>query len=175
MELKEEYRQEAGAIADLFVTHRERLCDSAMKILGCRHRAEDVVQDTFLKVTEAASAFTIRQPVAYLHQVVRNLAIDRYRRSALETICFRAEEEGLQVSDLSHTPEAVVAGRQHLSLVCGALGRLPERTRKAFELHRLGGLTQREVARELGVSPTLVNFMIRDALLACRDAMRGYN
>ena len=43
--------------------------------------------------------------------------------------------------------------------------------RRAFELYRLGGLTQREVADELGISTTLVNFMIRDALTCCRDAL----
>jgi RNA polymerase sigma-70 factor (ECF subfamily) len=56
-------------------------------------------------------------------------------------------------------------------MVSDALATLPERTRRAFELYRLGGLTQREVADELGISTALVNFMIRDALTCCRDAL----
>jgi DNA-directed RNA polymerase specialized sigma24 family protein len=55
-----------------------------------------------------------------------------------------------------------------LNLVSSALSELPERTRYAFERHRVYGLAQKEVAKELGVSNTLVNFMIRDALAHCR-------
>ena len=61
--------------------------------------------------------------------------------------------------------------RQDLRLVADALSTLPERTRRAFELHRLDGLTQRAIADELGVSITLVNFMIRDALTRCAEAL----
>ena len=41
----------------------------------------------------------------------------------------------------------------------------------AFELHRLDGLTQRAITEQLGVSITLVNFMIRDALTRCAQAL----
>lgn len=44
----------------------------------------------------------------------------------------------------------------------------PKRTRYAFEMYRLHGVPQKDIAKELGVSPTLVNFMIRDALVHCR-------
>ncbi|HCL3696784.1 TPA: pyoverdine signaling pathway sigma factor PvdS, partial [Pseudomonas aeruginosa] len=36
------------------------------------------------------------------------------------------------------------------------------------EMYRLHGVPQKDIAKELGVSPTLVNFMIRDALVHCR-------
>ena len=49
-----------------------------------------------------------------------------------------------------------------------ALNDLPSRTRYAFEMYRLHGVQQKDIAKELGVSPTLVNFMIRDALVHCR-------
>lgn len=35
-------------------------------------------------------------------------------------------------------------------------------------MYRLHGVPQKDIAKELGVSPTLVNFMIRDALVHCR-------
>ncbi|MFC6978486.1 sigma factor-like helix-turn-helix DNA-binding protein [Microbulbifer taiwanensis] len=60
-----------------------------------------------------------------------------------------------------------------MNLVARALGELPERTRRVFELYRMGGHTQREIAKMLGVSPTLVNFMIRDALNHCRSALES--
>jgi RNA polymerase sigma factor (sigma-70 family) len=70
------------------------------------------------------------------------------------------------------TPEALAIDRQQLSIVEQALAQLPERARRVFELYRLEGRTQRDIATMFGISPTLVNFMIRDALDQCRDALR---
>jgi RNA polymerase sigma factor (sigma-70 family) len=157
----------------VFVTHRAQLLHAALKILGHQESAEDVVQDAYLKVVEVAGALAVKQPLAYLFQVVRNLAIDRRRRATLEMSFFEDEEAGGQVSAPVGTPELTAISRQDLALVSEVLARLPERTRRVFELHRLDGLTQREIAARLDISPTLVNFMIRDAMDRCRAAMLG--
>ncbi len=130
-----------------------------------------MVQDAYLKVAETAAVFHIKQPLAYLFQLVRNLAIDRYRQGGLESRFFTVEDEGMHVPANNGTPEAIADNKQQLRLVADALARQPERTRRAFELCRLGGYTQREVADQLGISATLVNFMIRDAMSSCRAAI----
>ncbi|MFC6632702.1 RNA polymerase factor sigma-70 [Microbulbifer taiwanensis] len=160
-------------LADTFVAHRSQLCQAAARILGSRDRAEDVVQDAYLKVMEAKTVFSVKEPAAYVFRMVRNLAIDHYRRSTLESNVFAVEEAGQGVPSPAGTPEAISIGRQELNLVARALGELPERTRRVFELYRMGGHTQREIAKMLGVSPTLVNFMIRDALNHCRSALES--
>ncbi|QGZ38135.1 RNA polymerase sigma-70 factor (ECF subfamily) [Pseudoduganella flava] len=156
----------------LFVEHRAQLQRAAYKVLGNIEWAQDVVQDTYLKLSEAAHVFEAAQPLAYLFQMVRNLAIDAHRRAALEARVFVGEEDGEQVPAAGGTPESVTVTRQDLRIVADALGTLPDRTRQAFELHRFNGLTQREIADRLGVSITLVNFMIRDALTHCAGALR---
>lgn len=156
----------------VFVEHRPQLQRAAFKILGNAERAQDVVQDTYLKMIEAAAVFNAKQPLAYLFQMVRNLAIDAHRRSALEARFFVGEEDGMDVPASSGTPESLSVNRQDLRIVADALAQLPDRTRLAFELHRLGGLTQREIADEFGVSITLINFMIRDAMSHCAEALR---
>lgn len=156
----------------VFVAHRPQLQRAAFKVLGNTERAQDVVQDTYLKLSEAGHIFEVRQPLAYLFQIVRNLAIDAHRRAALEARVFAEEEDGMHVPATSGTPESLSVSRQDLRIVADALSALPERTRSAFELHRLGGLTQREIADQLGVSITLVNFMIRDAMTHCANALR---
>ena len=156
-----------------FILSRSQLRDAAARILGCRQRAEDVVQDAYLKLVDSMDELEIKNPLAYLFQLVRNLAIDRHRRSVFELQVFSPEEEGLNVGSLAATPEAQAIHSQHLGMVSRALGSLPERTRSAFEMHRLGGKTQREIATQMGVSTTLVNFMIKDAMQCCRDALRA--
>ncbi|MFM9271595.1 RNA polymerase factor sigma-70 [Halomonas elongata] len=163
----------SAELEDIMVSQRVRLRHAAMKILGSPDLADDVVQDAYLKITEARSVFAIQRPMAYVHQVVRNLAIDRHRRRALEATFFTAEEEGAGVAAPVGSPEATEIDRQELGIVVQALDELPVRTRRAFELYRMGGYTQREVAQQLGVSTTLVNFMIRDALTHCRTSLRA--
>jgi RNA polymerase sigma factor (sigma-70 family) len=155
----------------VFVEYHPQLRRTAFKVLGNMQWAQDVVQSTYLKMSEAGHRSTVRQPAAYLFQMVRNLAIDAHRRAAREASFLVGEEHG-EAAAGSWTPESLLESRQHLRIVADTLAKLPERTRMAFELHRLGGLTQREIGEQLGISVTLVNFMIRDALALCQDALQ---
>jgi RNA polymerase sigma factor (sigma-70 family) len=157
----------------VFVDNRAQLRRAALKILGDPARAEDVVQDAYLKVTESERAANIKQPLAYLYQIVRNLAIDRHRRTAFEGGLFENEEEGLQVPGVMATPEATAISRQDLTVIVRALSELPERTRRVFELHRLDGCTHCAIATQLNISPSLVNILIHDAMDHCRAALRS--
>ena len=156
-------------LAATFTAYRNQLHQLAAKILRNSDRAEDVVQDAYLKIIEVKAVLVVKQPVAYIFRVVRNLAIDHYRHASLESSLFTGDEEAQSMPSPAPTPEAISISRQQISLVADALDQLPKRTRRAFELYRVGGHTQREIAQMLGVSPTLVNFMIRDALNRCRS------
>jgi RNA polymerase sigma factor (sigma-70 family) len=158
-----------------FIAHRDRLRDAAQRIVGTRHLAEDVLQTAFLRIMDSASHLIIRHPLNYCFQVVRHLALDYCRRRALEAQFFAAEIEGHTVAAPHLSPERAVMNGQFLAVVDEALAQLPSRTRQAFTLYRLEGLTQRAIADRLGVSPTLVNFMIKDAIDAlkqCQDAAK---
>lgn len=159
-----------------FMACRAQLRQAAQKIVGTRDLAEDVVQEAYLKLMATVEdPPSVRQPAAYCMQVVRHLAIDRQRRLSFESQVFAAEEDGLDVQAPTGTPERIAISRQNLRLVERALAVLPLRTRQAFELYRVAGHTQKEIAELLGVSVTLVNFMIRDAvevLAGCRHALQ---
>ena len=158
-------------LAALYQTHRRQLLHTAARILGSRDLADDVVQDAYLKLLERPAPQDLREPVAYLFQTVRHLAIDYLRRRALESRLF-AGHDGVEHAVSNAVAEDAAASHQALALAAQALARMSSRTRRAFELHRFEGCSQRDVARELGVSATLVNFMIRDAdaeLSPCRE------
>ncbi|OZI60170.1 sigma-70 family RNA polymerase sigma factor [Bordetella genomosp. 11] len=163
----------AESLAALYMVHQPRLLRAALRILGSTELADDVVQDTYLKLLEGPPLSTIREPVAYLFQTVRHLAIDYHRRRALEHRLFTEEGDGEHVTTTDGADNIVIS-QQALSMASAALAGLSARTRRAFELYRIEGHTQRDIARDLGVSATLVNFMIRDAHLAltsCRECL----
>ncbi|SFO82447.1 RNA polymerase factor sigma-70 [Ectopseudomonas composti] len=164
--------QQHLTLHDLFVTRRHTFINAAARILGCRSHAEDVVHDAYIKLSTASMAPSIQSQSSYLLRVVRNLAIDLYRRQALEKRYSGSEEEGLYIAAPGASPETSHESRETLEMLSSALAQMPERTRYAFEMYKLHGRTQNDIAKELGVSPTLVNFMVRDALLHCRQSLK---
>ncbi len=156
------------ALMGAYHTHREGLLRLAAKFLGCRARAEDVVQDAFVKMLESDLASI--EPARYMFRVVRNLAIDRLRRQRLERN-HGAQSELDEQPRFEVSPERVLAGRESLNQLVGALNELPKRMRIVFNLSQLQGYTQRDVARVIGTSPTMVNFLLRDTLSHCRSRL----
>nr|AAL59666.2 pvdS [Pseudomonas fluorescens] len=156
-----------------FVDNRLILVKIAARITGCRSRAEDVVQDAYFRLQSAPQiTSSFKAQLSYLFQIVRNLAIDHYRKQALELKYSGTEDERLNVVIHGASPETSHINFSTLENIVDALTELPthalQRTRYAFEMYRLHGVPQKDIAKELGVSPTLVNFMIRDALVHCR-------
>lgn len=123
-----------------------------------------------MKVDDAGESDQIRSQASYLTRVVRNLSIDHYRRRQFEDrlICQDSDTNDAPAHHAG-TPETLVSDQQLLERVSGALADLPERTRYAFEMCRIHGMKQKDIARDLGVSAPLVSAMIRDALLHCRE------
>jgi len=165
-----------SSLLQVFVNNRTLLVKIAARITGCHSRAEDVVQDAFFRLHNAPQIqSSLKAQLSYLFQIVRNLAIDHYRRQAMELRYSGSEEEGLNVPNPSASPENTHINQHALATLDNALNDLPARTRYAFEMYRLHGVPQKDIAKELGVSPTLVNFMIRDALVHCRKTATAQN
>jgi len=166
-----------AALEEVFVAHRAQLRRIAQRIVGTPEVADEVTQDAYLKLVEGACARNVDKPYCYCCQVVRNLALDHCRRQAVESTyrIYTADGELPQVAG-GRVPERCLHERQVLDAIDRVLGTLPPRTRHAFELYRLSGLTQRDIAQQLGCSATLVNFMLRDAaqaIASCRDLLDG--
>jgi RNA polymerase sigma factor (sigma-70 family) len=155
---------------DLYLAHRAALVDYAAPIVGCRARAEDVVQEAWLRFASRTDGEQIAQPVGYLYRIVRNLALDWARRLSFER---RSARDQALFDPLPSAPSAEREAlyRDELRRVAQTLAALPDRTRIAFEMHRLGGCTLREIAEELGISVTLAHQLVREALRRCADSL----
>lgn len=156
-----------------FLAHRSALIDYAAPIVGCRMRAEDVVQEAYIRFSTAVGQAhgpedRIVHPVSYLYRIVRNLALDWARRLKMEAGLPDAPKLD-RISASSPSPEREALYRDELRAVADALAELPARTRIAFEMHRLGGYPLRQVAARLGISIGLTHQLIRDALTHCAE------
>lgn len=154
-----------------YLLSRPSLIESAAAIVGCRQRAEDLVQDAYLRFHDNGVDHGVRQPVAYLFQIVRNLAVDHSRRQRLESRHVASDAHAAADAANQHDPERIALNRESLDIVASALRELPSACRLAFEMHRLRGLTHKQIAAQLGISSSLVDKHIRRALTHCRDRM----
>lgn len=153
----------------LFCQQLTSLISTALRITGCRCLAEDVVQDVFIKCRERLNEQLIREPEHYLQRMVRNQAIDKIRHRAMSFRHCGAEFDDNIDAACPGGPELTVLHREQLLRIAKGLQQMPPRTQAAFRLHRLHGLTQKEIAQQLQVSTTLVNFMVRDAHQLCQQ------
>jgi RNA polymerase sigma-70 factor (ECF subfamily) len=140
---------------------------------GANHEAEDLVQETYLRLLRAheRQAGTIANPEAYLFTVALNLAREqaaRRRRSPLPidelenlTTLLAAEES---VEDAAERAQR----RQRLQAL---LGILPERTRAVLVMQYRDGLSYKQIAERLNVSPHMVKKHVVRGLSVCRRAL----
>jgi len=156
----------------LYRTHRSALIDYANGIVRDRARAEDVVQDAWVRIEAIERGRTLAEPLRYLYRIVRNLALDGYRAQRREA--GRSGQDLAAVAeilpDAGPSPESAYLAREELRIVLESLEELPERTRLAVTLYKFEGLKLREVAGRLNISVALANNLVLDGVAHC--AMR---
>ncbi|MCE4222458.1 sigma-70 family RNA polymerase sigma factor [Methylobacterium sp. C25] len=158
-------------LLDLLLADRARFVEVAYRILKCRAKAEDVVQDAALRIWQNGPGPELHSPAGYLRRMIRNLAIDAVRQVGLECRLLAPIGDADEAASPCPCPHERMEACQALKAVLAALDQAPARMRNAILAHRLDGVPQKTIAAENGVSPTLVNFMIRDATALCRKAL----
>jgi len=136
----------------LYAAHRATLIEYAMPIVGDRARAEDVVQEAFIRYSPPAAGADIQNPLGYLCRIVRNLAYDLSRRRATETRVLKDDRSWWKEPAGAATPEKTASDREQLREVHEALALLSPQVRQAVNMHRGGAHTYEQIADALGVS-----------------------
>lgn len=144
---------------DTFVRERDDLIALAWSIVGHSDVAEDLVQESWLKWGSHRYPADRARPI--FRTIVANLARDWHRRRGRESACLAAYE---LTRDQAPDTERVVIAREELLRVAEALKVLPDRTLLAFKLHRLHGMTYKQIAVRLDVCPARAYQLVTKAL-----------
>ena len=157
----------------LYLAHRQKLVHYASGIVADSGRAEDVVQEAYLRFSAAAAERPLQQPVGFLYRIVRNLAFDLRRRRVLEekTLDLDAGAGLSDIPDRAPSPEEEAIQHQEFARVVAALEALPERTRIALEMHRFGGFTLKQIAARLGISVSMAHVLVVEGVRHCQRAL----
>ena len=166
------------ALAELYDRYGALAYSVSVRVLGDHGRAEDVVQEAFMKLWNSASRFDAQKGSlrTWLITAVRNRSIDHLRgRGGHER-----QELGLSVDvpadGAAGDPWREVAASLEREAVREALNALPAEQRQAVELAYFGGLTNREIAEMIRVPLSTVKGRMRLALEKLHSYLlgRGY-
>lgn len=166
-------RGEEGALARLYDQYRVILFGLLVRILGSREEAEDVLQDVFIQVWRRAGDFdeTRGKPFTWLVTLARSRAIDRLRllgaRQRLADASSKNQTE--EVSDA--LADTIQSGQREV--IRRALSELPEEQKQALVLAYYDGLTQSEIASQLGTPLGTVKTRMRSGMAKLRALLGG--
>jgi RNA polymerase sigma-70 factor, ECF subfamily len=165
---------QAEALGELYDRHASTALATALRVVGSREEAEDVVHEAFVAVWRKIDRFDAERGAlrAWLMTVVRNRAIDRVRARRPRIDLDDADERSLLRTGPNPTWEAALA-RASASDIQTAMAALPDEQRHAIELAYFEGYTYREVADLTGVPPGTANGRLRLALAKLREALQG--
>lgn len=129
---------------------------------------DDLMQEAFLRLQAYCRERPIENTEAFLVRTVLNLSAQLARDSHPHQ-SLTNDPEALSAVDPSPDPDVVYAGQQRLSRVGAALNRLSPRSRQAFLMHRVDGMSYVQIAQELGVSVSMVEKHVARASFFLRD------
>lgn len=170
----------AGGDVDAFAVFYDRHCSLlysiAWRIVGNEKDAEDVLQEASLLIWERAPAYdrALGKPVSWAVTVTRNKAIDRIRATQRKSqIISEVLDQADQVpSEMGEIPGESF-GADLAEKIRQALRVLGADQRTAIELAFFGGLSQSEIAEQLGEPLGTIKARIRRGMLTLRDALDG--
>lgn len=130
---------------------------------------DDLVQKSYARLIHARESGRINYAKAFLFTTARNLALDFFRRRKIVTIESVADITDLPV--LEDRPDAIesINRQEELVMLASAVRALPDRCRQVLTLRLLYGLSQKQIAVELGVSEHTVKAQIAKGMRRCSE------
>jgi RNA polymerase sigma-70 factor (ECF subfamily) len=128
----------------------------AYALLRNGHDAEEVVQDTFLKLYRSDAWETIRDERAFLARVAWRIAVDRRPRK-------KSEEPSQELSSAGASPEEAVIAGDWNAIVHRFIDALPEELRQPLVLSAIEEMNSRQIAETIGIPEGTVRTRIMRA------------
>ena len=138
---------------------KNKLFRLALRITLNREEAEDVVQDTLMKVWNSRDKWQQLESIeAYSLTIARNLSLDRIKK--MDNNNGSLEEEQVERQDQASTPSEQMIQKDKLDIVRKIIDELPEKQRSCLQLRDIEGKTYKEIAYILSITEEQVKVNI---------------
>jgi len=149
--LRQSRREIVTWVGSNIVPHEADLRTRLRRMAVPEEEINDIVQDAYLKISNLDAVAHIHNGRGYFFATARTMLLDRIRRERIVRIDSMTEMEALTLADEDPGPERRVSARLELERVRQLIDALPDRCREIFELRRVQGLPQREIAARMGL------------------------
>ncbi len=157
---------------------KDSLFRLALRITLSREEAEDIVQDTLIKVWNRRDSWdTIENIEAFSLTVCRNMALDRLRLHENQNASLddEAPEAGNDSPDTASNPFERTVQREKVEIVRTLIDALPEKQRSCMQLRDFEGKTYKEIATVLGITEDQVKVNIFRARQTVKQQFLQYD
>lgn len=170
---------ETPVFSELVEQWQNMVYNTAISIVQNEEDAEDITQDVFIKVYENMSGFRQEAQLStWIYRITVNLALDFEKRKKrqkygglLKKIFLVREDE--EPVNFNH-PGVQLDNKEKAAILFRALKKLPEKQRVAFTLHKVEGLSYKEVAEIMETTLFSVESLIGRAKTGLRKTLENY-
>lgn len=160
------------AFEELVHRHGAAIKAYALRMLRNREHAEEIYEDTFLRVATARGRWVERGTVkSWLYTIAHNKCLDRLRRRKTVRSARSTVIELESARQLRPNPEAQALLGERASQLERALGQLPEEHRQVLLLRTVHGLSARETAQALDLSESQIHSQLSYARKLLRQQL----
>ena len=161
-------RADKNAASELLTIHYTDIYSYIRRLCGSNQDAEDLTQQTFLKVWSSLDSFAGRSKFStWLYRIAYNTYID-WQRTNSRGIQSRADQWWHEREDGNPGPLSHVADRQLARRLYEAVDQLDEDKKHIVHLHYYQGLSIRETAKVLNVATSTVKYRLREVFKVLR-------
>ena len=164
----------ALAFKEFFELYRNRIFVFVEQLIHSRADAEEIVQDTFMKVWQTAPRLAeIDNPGQYIYTIARNKTLNYIRKIASDQRLI--DQVWANQAELDNTLEEKLRSREVKEIIEKAVSQLSEQKQNIFRLSREQGLTHAEIAAMLGLSQSRVKNILVEALKQIKSNLHPYS
>ena len=135
---------------------------------------DDVVQESFFKLIRAHASGPLANPRAYLFATAKNAVLSRFRHQKYERPKGAREIDPLSIVDEMRSPLEEATANDEICLLVRALESLPRRCGQVMTLRKIYGFSQKEVAKQLGITVSTVQVQYAKGLKRCAVFFRKH-
>lgn len=162
-----------SAFSDIFTAYYQDLVMFAARFTHDLNNAEEIVQDTFVRLWEEHKSIKINILLkSYLLKTVQNKCIDWYRHKKI----MQTHNNFVMgcSPQFEYDTDSYILHSELQEQIEAALGKLPEEISEVFRMNRYKNLKYHEIAEIMGVSVRTIEVRIGKALHMLRDYLKEY-
>jgi len=184
--------KDSGLFKSLVRRYQNRIYGAAYRMLGNMEEAEEVVQETYIKVHENLAKFRHQSSfAAWIFKIAHNVCIDllrvKQRRKGFHLLSFDPQSTQLedesgdcggqvvsQVADSKPLPDELIDLSEQAEVIQSSLKELPDPQRMVVVLHDIEGFSYQEVAEIVGANLGTVRSRLHYGRLKLRQLLEPY-